>query len=117
MAKAPRLHGHRAAAPVAAGVVEQVRERALELAGVGLDERQVGLDLARGPRARPGAATRSADSITSSIEHQSSRGRSAGLELGEVEQVVDEPGQARGLRADDRRQLLGAGARRAPPRP
>src|SRR5690349_11961255 len=43
-ADVPRAHRHRVAPRVALRVLEQVRERALELGGVGLDRRQVAVD-------------------------------------------------------------------------
>ena len=71
-------------------VLDQVREHALELRGVGADQREV----VRAGRTRSGdrcAAGPAAEATTSCRSHQSGLRRDrAGLDLREVEQVVDE---------------------------
>ena len=95
----PRADGDRLARRVARGVLEQVRERALELRGVGEDQRQVAVDReldALGATPADVTASRS----SSSIEHQSRRGSArARLQARELEQLVDQAREPRALRA------------------
>ena len=101
----------RVAARVAVGVLEQVRERPLELGGVGADRRQVGVDRDLERRPAGGRGRRSRRRATSSIERPLGvRLGGVGLQPREVEQVVDQPREAARL-VGDRGGELGALAR------
>ena len=100
----PDRHG--VAARVAARVLEQVRERALELRGVGAHQRQVVVE-----REVEGAR-RQVEVVDGGADHLLQRApravRLGGLRLEprEVEQVVDEAREARRLRADVGHELV-----------
>ena len=95
------------AARIPPPVLEQVHESALELRGVGVDQRQVGVDGQSEGVGVPSPTSSAADRISSSIEHHSRRGSGRpGLQPREVEQLVDEPGQAARLLTDALAKLL-----------
>ena len=114
-----RAHGHGMAAGVPVRVLEQVREGALELGGVGAHGRQVGVDgeLEGARRRRP----RSPRASTSSIEDHSGRGSAASASRRErssrlsirresrVASVDDRLGEFVARRATRRVQRLGGG--------
>ena len=94
------------AAGVARGVLEQVREGALELRRVGAHERQVGLDRDVERARRQARGRRSTPRSTSSSEHHSGRGSAASrLQAREIEQVLDEARQPLRLLLDAAREL------------
>ena len=104
----PRAHRDGLAGAVAGRVLEQVRERPLELRGVGADQRQVAVD-GEPTRSPASPASSTAARRTSSTEHQSrARLGRAGLQPREVEQLVD----SRASRALSR-DHAGASSRRA----
>ena len=117
----PRAHRHRLVVAVAQRVLDQVRERAPQLAGVGAHQRQVGARSTAAPRSRrAGVLDRGADHL---LERAPVLARLGGARLQprEVEQLVDEPRQPPALVRDRVGQLepvLGveATARRAPRR-
>ena len=95
-----RADRDRVAARVPDRVLEQVRERALELGGVGAHEREVAVEREREVARRPVDARRSRLRTTSSIATQSRRGSAApASQPREVEQLVDEPRQPRAPRS------------------
>ena len=109
--------GHRMAAGVALGVLEQVRERALELGGVGAHGRQVAVDRDL-ERARRERGPRSRRRTTSSTDHHSGRGSAASASSRErssrlsIRRESRSPPRRRPRRAPRARTRRGSGAQR-----
>ena len=101
----PRPYRDRLPGAVAAGVLEQVRERALELRGVREDQREVAVDREPDPvGGQPGVGDRLAQQLLDRGPVAPRLGR-AGLQPRQLDQLVDDPRQPGALARDAGREL------------
>ncbi len=99
-----RTHRHRQPARVASRVLEQVRERALELRGVGLDRGDVGIDRQADIDAAFEALARGEHHVLERDPVKPGLG-AASLELGQVEELLDQRREALAFLDDGRAEL------------